>query len=586
MANLLAKISNQNNSLSLWLLPLLLILGACGGEEATDSGDEDAGGNSRPLVAISSPGESQEFESGQLVRLSGSANDAQDGDLGGSIEWRSNLDGLLGTGEEVFVNLSNGQHAITATVADSKNSTASDSVSISIVEPQQNSMPEVTINSPSNGASYVESQQIVFTGSASDAEDGNLSNLIEWQSNIDGSLGTGGSVTAVLSIGNHTITANVTDQENGSASEAIQVIVSEAEANAPPEVVITSPESGSEVQESQQVQLNAQASDEEDGDISGQISWSSSIDGQLGNGAIINVQFSPGTHQIVASVSDSEGLQSQAAIELIVNAMPNLQITSPSDNAVVQQDSSVELIGEATDAEDGDLSNQITWSSSLDGGLGTGGTLSVSLSTGEHVITAQIEDSSGASSSANRTIRVNARTELSILSPTDESELDVFKSVILTASAQDPEDGDLSSAIAWNSNVDGDLGQGTDLSVQLSEGEHQLTATVTDNDGFSATQTINVTMSNATGTATVSWTQPTHNTDGSELQDLTGYKIYYGQDQNHLIDFVLVEDPSQTSFVVEGLFTDAIYYFSVVACNSLGIESDLSNIAAKDFVNQ
>ncbi|MCW8998434.1 MAG: fibronectin type III domain-containing protein, partial [Kangiellaceae bacterium] len=366
----------------------------------------------------------------------------------------------------------------------------------------------------------------------------------------------------------------------------IEVSVVEAETNSPPQVEITSPDNGSQGQENQQIQFSAQANDDEDGDISGQIVWSSNLDGQIGNGAVISSQLSPGTHQVVASVSDSEGLENQSTIEFIVNAIPNVQITSPTENTVIQQDLNIDLVGEATDSEDGDLSSIIVWSSSLDGALGTGAALNVSLSTGEHILTAQVEDSSGASYSTNTTIRVNAKSTLSITSPGSGAELDVFESVLLNATANDPEDGDISSNIQWTSNVDGNLGQGTGISVQLSEGEHQLTATVTDSDGLAATESITITMSNATGTATVSWTAPTHNTDDSELDDLTGYKIYYGQDADNLIDYILVEDPSQTSYVVEGLFTNTVYYFSVVACNSLGIESDLSNIASKDFVNQ
>ena len=52
------------------------------------------------------------------------------------------------------------------------------------------------------------------------------------------------------------------------------------------------------------------------------------------------------------------------------------------------------LMGTAGDAEDGDLSGSISWSSNLDGGLGTGASVTTSsLSVGVHVITASVTDS-------------------------------------------------------------------------------------------------------------------------------------------------------------------------------------------------
>ncbi|MEE4195583.1 MAG: S8 family serine peptidase [Anaerolineae bacterium] len=88
-----------------------------------------------------------------------------------------------------------------------------------------NNPPSVSINSPANGASFTEGDLVSFSGSATDAEDGNLSGAISWVSSIDGALGSGASVSAVLSVGTHMITASVSDSEGASDSDSITVTV-------------------------------------------------------------------------------------------------------------------------------------------------------------------------------------------------------------------------------------------------------------------------------------------------------------------------------------------------------------------------
>ena len=84
----------------------------------------------------------------------------------------------------------------------------------------------------------------------------------------------------------------------------------------------------------------------------------------------------------------------------------------------------------------------------------------------------------------------------------------------------------------------------------------------------------------ATGTADVSWTPPTTNTDGSTLTDLAGYNIYYGTNPNALNQKVQVTNIGVTNYVISGL-TTGTWYFAVTAYSSAGTESSLSNLASK-----
>jgi hypothetical protein len=83
-----------------------------------------------------------------------------------------------------------------------------------------------------------------------------------------------------------------------------------------------------------------------------------------------------------------------------------------------------------------------------------------------------------------------------------------------------------------------------------------------------------------TGSATLSWTAPTENTDGTALTNLAGYHIYYGTSAGAWTSTITVLEAAETSYVVDGL-APGTYYFAVVAFNSDGDDSPQSNISSK-----
>ncbi|MDP6420550.1 MAG: S8 family serine peptidase [SAR202 cluster bacterium] len=90
----------------------------------------------------------------------------------------------------------------------------------------KNKAPSVTINSPGDGDSFDSGVSISFVGTASDNEDGDVTESLTWESSLDGAIGVdGGPFDAVLSDGDHTVTASVTDSggKTGSASIGITV---------------------------------------------------------------------------------------------------------------------------------------------------------------------------------------------------------------------------------------------------------------------------------------------------------------------------------------------------------------------------
>ena len=92
--------------------------------------------------------------------------------------------------------------------------------------PGCNAAPSVSITSPADGSSATAGDSVSFAGTASDPEDGNLTAGLSWSSSLDGAIGSGGSFsTSSLSVGNHTITASVTDSGSQSGSDSIALTI-------------------------------------------------------------------------------------------------------------------------------------------------------------------------------------------------------------------------------------------------------------------------------------------------------------------------------------------------------------------------
>jgi alkaline phosphatase len=96
-----------------------------------------------------------------------------------------------------------------------------------------NNPPSVTIILPANGSTFASGASIVFEGTATDVEDGTLTANLAWQSSIDGSIGTGGSFSKILSNGNHIITASVTDSGGEIDTASVNITVGDLPLSAP-----------------------------------------------------------------------------------------------------------------------------------------------------------------------------------------------------------------------------------------------------------------------------------------------------------------------------------------------------------------
>lgn len=155
-----------------------------------------------------------------------------------------------------------------------------------------------------------------------------------------------------------------------------------------------------------------------------------------------------------------------------------------------------------------------------------------------------------------------------------------------TPTASDPDGDTLSFSITnpprWaffngnNGNLSGtptamDLGSHPGISITVTDGQADATL------GPFDIEVVPV----ALGSATLSWTPPTENADGSQLNDLAGYRVRWGTQTGSHPNMIEVRNPGIASYVVNNL-APGRYFFVVSAIDMSDNESPPSNEAIAD----
>jgi hypothetical protein len=86
--------------------------------------------------------------------------------------------------------------------------------------------------------------------------------------------------------------------------------------------------------------------------------------------------------------------------------------------------------------------------------------------------------------------------------------------------------------------------------------------------------------STGTGVATLSWAPPRRNMDGTALNDLAGYYIYYGKNPDDLNGVIEIFDPYATTHTVDHL-DPGTYYFKIVPFTAKGVKGSASPLVSK-----
>lgn len=116
----------------------------------------------------------------------------------------------------------------------------------------------------------------------------------------------------------------------------------------------------------------------------------------------------------------------------------------------------------------------------------------------------------------------------------------------------------------------GDLGVYADIRISVSDGA------VSANLAMFSIEVV----ATASGAVTLTWLSPTQNADGSPLDDLAGFRVYWGTSEGSYTNSVTLNNPGLTTYVVDQL-TPATWYFVATALDASGLESVYSNSTSK-----
>jgi hypothetical protein len=135
-----------------------------------------------------------------------------------------------------------------------------------------------------------------------------------------------------------------------------------------------------------------------------------------------------------------------------------------------------------------------------------------------------------------------------------------------------------SQSHGWQFNTSTGRLSGTPAAAQVGTTYSNVRISVSDGTNTASLPAFNIAVvGTATGSALLSWTPPTTNTDGSALT-LTGYRVYWGTQQGSYPNSANV-GPNVANHMVQQL-TPATWYFVVTALSATG-ESAYSNVASK-----
>ncbi|MBX3468765.1 MAG: hypothetical protein KF878_17990 [Planctomycetes bacterium] len=333
---------------------------------------------------------------------------------------------------------------------------------------------------------------------------------VRWRSDRQGDLGSGASLTiSHLQPGKHSIEVEVRQGgKKGKKKRTIRIV------NDAPAVSILEPAPNRRVGVGTALRLRGAATDTEDGVVPAEaLSWTSSLDGALGGGAVVEVShLRPGTHELTLTARDRAGADGRARVRVeVTNAPPIVTISYPADGMTVPAGMQMRLRGSAHDPDARTQPQRVPgarleWRSDRDGRLGVGEDLTIdSLSPGAHRLELTATDEFGAI--GKKTVRLRVHNEaptVRIREPGDGRSFSARAEVRFVAEAHDPEGGLDEGDVVWRSSRDGTLGKGRSLKTdKLSIGEHQVTCTATDRHGASGSARVRVVITNQAPTARI-----------------------------------------------------------------------------------
>lgn len=148
----------------------------------------------------------------------------------------------------------------------------------------------------------------------------------------------------------------------------------------------------------------------------------------------------------------------------------------------------------------------------------------------------------------------------------------------------DPEGGALDFSISnapdWVSFDESTGTISTEPTIDDIDSEYEVTLSVSDGKNIVYLEPFTLSVKLGIETAYISWTPPTENSDGTVLEDLAGYRIYYGTEIGKYNEPITLDSAEVTTYTIKNLPLPE-YFFTMTAFDIYGNESDFSEIVNK-----
>jgi hypothetical protein len=446
-----------------------------------------------------------------------------------------------------------------------------------------NSPPVISGSPPGTVAAGV---GYTFTPTASDPDDDtisfSISNKPAWASfnTTTGRLsGTPGNADAGQ-YGNIVIT--VTDGELTDSLAAFTIEVTAV--NSPPTIGGSPP---STVTAGQAYSFTPTASDPDDDTLSFSISnrpaWASFDTATGAIGGTPGAGDAGSYSNVTITVSDGEFTDTLGPFTISVTVDNSPPVISGSPPGAVVAGDTYTFTPTASDPDDDTLSFSISNRPSWAAFNTTTGTLSGTPDNGDAGqygnIRITVTDGELTDGLAAFTIEVTAVNSPPTIGGSPPRTVTAGQSYSFTPTSSDPDGDDLTFTVAnlpsW-ATFDSSTGTVTGIPADADVGNYTgVRVTVSDGTDTASLQWSVEVEAVSLGSLTLSWTAPTRNTDGTQLTDLAGYRIYWGRTSGNYTESVTVDNPGLTSYVVENL-SSGTYEFVTTSFNTSGVESEMS----------
>ncbi|NND15342.1 MAG: T9SS type A sorting domain-containing protein [Eudoraea sp.] len=414
--------------------------------------------------------------------------------------------------------------------------------------PGENDPPTVNITNPSNGASFSVGSNVTVNLNSNDPDGSVTKHEIFVNGTRVDTDGTSYSPYVIQNIaqGSYAIRAKVTDNSGASAESTVNITVGGGGTPPPPPppppggnndptVSITSPSNGQNFNVGSTVTVGASASDSDGSIVKYQVYVNNSLKDTDGSNytphKITNI--AAGSYAIRVTVTDNDGATASSTVNITVgsgnpppppsgdNNPPTVTITSPNNGQNFSVGSTVTVGASASDSDGTITKHQVYVNDILvdtDPANYTPHKIT-NIAAGSYAIRVTVTDNDGATASSTVNITVgsgnpppsggNENPTVTITSPNNGQNFSAGSTVTVGVSASDS-DGTITKHQIYVNDilVDTDPASFTPHKItNITTGSYAIRATVTDNDGATASATVNITVGSG-GKSAIAYPNP------------------------------------------------------------------------------